>query len=123
MKWILLPLALMAALVISACGSGPDVHKSMENLGKTYGALMKAVSETNLGTARQAFQVIITEFESLSNVKPRKGTKEQWDSMHNAIIADAKKGIEAADKNDYPAVQVSVSNIGASIKPAHQVFR
>jgi hypothetical protein len=99
------------------------VVKAMRLNGAAMGVLQKATGDGDFFTAAEKLMEIAKNMKSLDAVTPKKGSKEDWDKIHGAIIKAAFKGIGACGDEDAEALNKYIGEIGALIKEGHGMFR
>jgi hypothetical protein len=99
------------------------VVKAMKSNGAAMGALQKAAKDGDFFTAAEKLMEIAKNMKSLEKMTPTKGSKEDWDKNHGALIKAAFKGIGACGDEDAEALNKYIGEIGALIKEGHGMFR
>lgn len=91
--------------------------------GALMGEVNKAIGEGDFFTAAVKFMDIAQNMKTLDTVKPKKGSKAEWDAIHGDLINAAFRGIGACGEEDKDAVSAAVGEIGALIKKGHGMFK
>ena len=99
------------------------VVDAMSTNGALMGKLKTALAENNHFDAAEALMGIAQAEKTLISQVPPKGSKAEWDRIHNEIISAAFKGIGAIGDKDMDKVNVHVGEIGALIQQGHTTFR
>lgn len=99
------------------------VVKVMRSNGAAMGDLKKAAEDGEFFMAAEKLMEIAKNMKSLEKMTPTKGSKEDWDKNHGAIIKSAFKGIGACGDEDAEALNTYIGEIGALIKEGHGMFR
>ena len=99
------------------------VTDAMRTLNKLLGQVKKATKEEAYFTAAETLMEIAKTFKSLDTITPRKGSKEEWDTVHGDLINAALKGIGACGKKDLQALQAALDDIIVFMKQGHMLFR
>lgn len=99
------------------------VIKVMKSNGANMGAINKAMKDGDFFTAAEKLMGIAQDMKSLDAVTPKKGTKEQWDNIHQGIINAAFKGIGACGEGDGEKLGMYMGELGGLIKEGHGMFK
>ena len=99
------------------------VVKVMKSNGAAMGDLKKAAEGGEFFMAAEKLMEIAKNMKSLEKMTPTKGSKEDWDKNHGALIKAAFKGIGACGDEDAEALNKYIGEIGALIKEGHGMFR
>jgi hypothetical protein len=99
------------------------VVKAMRANGAAMGELKKAAEGKDFFMAAEQLMEIAKNMKSLETMTPKKGSKEDWNKNHNALIKAAFKGIGACGNEDVETLNTYISEIGALIKEGHGMFR
>ena len=62
-------------------------------------------------------------FKSLESTTPAKGTKQEWDAIHNELIRAAFKAIGACGEENDEAVEFYTQQIAEFMKNGHGIFK
>ena len=99
------------------------VVKVMQANGANMGALKKSIEGKDFFMAAETLMAIAKDMKSLEAVTPPKGSKEEWDANHQALINAAFKGIGACGEQDVDKLNEYVAEVGKLIKEGHGMFR
>jgi hypothetical protein len=99
------------------------VVNAMRTNGALMGELKSAVAEKNYFDAAEALMGIAQSEKILLSQAPPKGSKAEWDRIHNEIIKAAFRGIGVCGEEDIEQLNMYIVEIGALIKQGHVTFR
>lgn len=99
------------------------VVKAMQLNGVAMGELKKATENKDFFMAAEKLMEIAKNMKSLEAMTPTKGSQEDWNTNHGALIKAAFKGIGACGDEDAEALNTYIGEIGALIKEGHRLFR
>lgn len=99
------------------------VVKVMKANGALMGKLKQAAKAEDYFTAAEALMGIAREMKSLDAVTPMKGSKAEWDRIHNDLIDAAFKGIGACGEKDGDELNKYIGEISSLLKKGHSMFR
>ena len=116
----LLVLASTAAFAEYDRGATVDVMR--QNIQNMRG-LRTATGTKNYLAVAKAFAGLAQGSRALLQIDPPKGSKADWDRIHNALVDAALEGIVAAAAEDKDAIDAAQGKIGALNKEGHAVFR
>ena len=120
---VLVMLMVFAAGQVFAEYNREVVVDAMRTNGALMGKLKTALAENHHFDAAEALRGIAQAEKTLISQVPPKGSKAEWDRIHNEIISAAFKGIGAIGDKDMDKVNVHVGEIGALIQQGHTTFR
>jgi hypothetical protein len=99
------------------------VVEAMKSNGAAMGDLKQAAKDEDFFTAAEKLMELAKNMKSLEAMTPTKGSKEDWDKNHGALIKAAFKGIGACGDEDTKALNTYIGEIGTLIKEGHGMFR
>jgi len=102
---------------------GAQVKTSMEKAGRLFTDLKVKVASKDYYAAAERFMDIAKLFKDLDSVTPPEGSKEQWDSIHDALINSAFKGIGACGAKDDIAIQQAIGELIKLRDEGHKLFK
>jgi hypothetical protein len=119
-------LVVILVFVSSQLVAGYDkraVQKAMQKNGALFGELTQAAQNGDYFTAAEKLMGIARSIKGLDVITPNKGSKTEWDQIHNDLINAAFKGIGACGEEDSEQLNKYIGEIGAFIKEGHGIFR
>jgi hypothetical protein len=102
---------------------GAQVKTSMEKVGQLFTDLKVKVASKDYYAAAEKFMDIAKLFKNLDSATPPEGSKEQWDSIHDALINSAFKGIGACGAKDDIAIKQAMGEMIKLRDEGHKLFK
>ena len=99
------------------------VVKAMKSNGAAMGDLKKAAEDGDFFMAAEKLMEVAKNMKSLEAMTPEKGSKEDWNTNHDALIKAAFKGIGACGEEDVGKLNTYIDEISGLIKEGHGMFR
>jgi hypothetical protein len=65
---------------------------------------------------------LATTMKTLDTLSPAKGSKEEWDDIHEQTIKAAFHGIAACGEEDLEKLKMSLDEISELMRKGHRVF-
>ena len=125
-RWIMM-LCVVVLLLVSAqtfAEYNKDMAvKAMQANAANLGDIKKAAGDKDFFTVAEKLMEIAKTFKSLDALTPPKGTKEDWDKIHDDLIKATFKGIGICGEEDKQKLNTAIEEIGALIKQGHSMFR
>jgi hypothetical protein len=85
--------------------------------------LGNAVKAEEYFIAAEKLMEIAQNMKSLETITPEKGSKEEWDNIHQDLLKAAFKGIGACAEEDSETLRAYIREISGFIKEGHGIFR
>jgi hypothetical protein len=125
--WISICILLFVLAAFQATAhQGTDHEKLVEAMHKNQelmGQLGNAVKAGEYFIAAETLMEIAKIMKSLETITPEKGSKEDWDNLHQDLIEAAFKGIGACADEDSETLKAYIREISGLIKEGHGIFR
>ena len=118
-------LFVLAAFQVTA-HQGTDHEKIVEIMRKNQelmSELGNAVKAEEYFIAAEKLIELAKTMKSLETITPEKGSKEDWDNIHQDLINAAFKGIGACADEDSETLKAYIREISGLIKEGHGIFR
>ena len=125
-RWIMMLCVVVLLLVSAQAFAEYDkdlVVKAMRANVANLGDVKKAAQEGNFFTAAEKLMEIAKTVKSLDAFTPPKGTKEDWDKIHDDLIKAVFKAIGVCGEEDAKKLTTYLDEIGALMKQGHSMFR
>ena len=95
----------------------------MRNSYKLIGEINTAANENDYYTTAVKLMELAEDFKTLEQTPPPRGSRAEWDRIHNELIQAAFRGIGACGERDSKALQGEISTIMALNKEGHDKFK
>jgi len=100
-----------------------SVSAAMRKIQDEVRNINKAFKNSDYFTTATHFMELAKWFKSLDSVDPGKGTKAEWDRIHEEIIKEFFIAIGACAVEDDEIISASLKKIMALQKEGHGLFR
>jgi len=90
---------------------------------RAYSDLQRAVSAGDFLKAAGALATIADDSLTLLGYEAPRGSQEEWQRLHTAMIAAALTGIKACAAQDLAGVRAAASEIASVENSGHRLFR
>ena len=95
----------------------------MRNSYKLIGDINTAAAANNFYTAAVKLMELAEAFKTLEQTPPPRGSRAEWNRIHNELIEAAFRGIGACGERDSKALQAELSKIMAFNQEGHSKFK
>jgi hypothetical protein len=99
------------------------VVNAMRNSYGLVQEINKAIGSQDYYTAGVKLMGLAEVHKALTEVSPPKGSKAEWDRIHNDLVAAAFRAIGAAGERDAAKLQAEMGRIFALNKEGHDKFK
>lgn len=89
----------------------------------SMGQIQNLLTEGNHFAVAEKFMQLARVFKSLERTRPQKGSKAEWDSIHQDIITLSFKAIGACADEDTAIIRAYVQQILNYMQAGHKMFR
>ncbi len=102
-------------------------QKSLTNVmisaSASMGQIQNFLAEGNHFAAAEKFMELARDFKSIEHTRPPKGSKADWDSIHQDIINLSFKAIGTCADEDTAAARAYIRQILNYMQAGHTMFR
>ena len=95
----------------------------MRNSYKLIGEINAAAGANDFYTTAVKLMELAEAFKTLEQTPPPRGSRSEWDRIHNELIEAAFRGIGACGERDSKALQAELSKIMAYNQEGHSKFK
>ena len=100
-----------------------NVARIMRKIQVEVRSINTSLDDNDYYIAATHFMELAGLFKTLEQVTPEKGSKEEWDRIHNDIIKESFLAIGACALEDDDAISEHLSKIFSLQKRGHMLFR
>ena len=95
----------------------------MRNSYRLIGEINAAANGNDFYTAAVKLMELAEDFKTLEKTPPPRGSRAEWDRIHNELIDAAFRGIGACGERDSKALKAELSKIMAYNQEGHSKFK
>lgn len=95
----------------------------MRNSYRLIGEINAAANENDFYTTAVKLMELAEDFKALEQTPPPRGSRAEWDRIHNELIDAAFRGIGACGEQDGEALKAELSKIMAYNQEGHSKFK
>jgi hypothetical protein len=95
----------------------------MQGSYKLIGEISAAANASDFYTTAVKLMELAEGFKTLEQTPPPRGSRAEWDRIHNELIEAAFRGIGACGERDSKALQAEISKIMALNQEGHGKFK
>ena len=114
---------LLAAPQLFAQYNREAVVAVMRGSVKLLGEINTAAGAEDFYTSAVKLMELAESFKTLEQTPPPRGSRAEWNRIHNELIQAAFRGIGACGEEDGKALQAEISTIMALNKEGHGKFK
>ena len=95
----------------------------MRNSYKLIGEINTAAKANDFYTTAVKLMELAEDFKTLEQTPPPRGSRAEWDRIHDELIQAAFRGIGACGERDGKVLQAEISKIMALNQEGHSKFK
>ena len=95
----------------------------MRNSYRLVGEISAAANENDFYTTAAKLMELAEGFKTLEQTPPPRGSRAEWDRIHNELIDAAFRGIGACGERDSAALKAEIAKIMAYNQEGHGKFK
>jgi hypothetical protein len=95
----------------------------MRNSYRLIGEINAAAGANDFYNAAVKLMELAEDFKTLEQTPPPRGSRAEWNRIHNELIEAAFRGIGACGERDSKALQAEISKIMAYNQEGHSKFK